>query len=178
MSRIGQQPIPIPDKVELEIKPQEVIVSGPKGSLQQTHSAKIKFKVVDQTCLVSRQDESRFAKAQHGLMRSLVANMVLGVTQGFEKRLEVVGIGYKVRLEGQTLIFNLGFSHEVVYKIPDGLDIAVDGNLIKINGISKQAVGQAAATVRSFKKPEPYKGKGIRYLGEKIRRKSGKGGKE
>ena len=178
MSRIGQQPIPIPENVELKIKPQEVIVTGPKGSLNQSYSAKIQFKVVDQQCLVSRQDESRQAKAQHGLMRSLVANMVLGVTQGFEKRLEVVGIGYKVRLEGQNLVFNLGFSHEITYAVPERIEIAVDGTMIKINGISKQEVGQTAATIRSFKKPEPYKGKGIRYRGEKIRRKSGKGGKE
>ncbi|MCY3804751.1 MAG: 50S ribosomal protein L6 [Candidatus Saccharibacteria bacterium] len=178
MSRIGQQPITIPDNVQIKLADQQVVVSGPKGQLNQTCLDQIDYDINQSQCLVIRKNDSSKAKAQHGLMRSLIANMVEGVSQGFNKELEIIGIGYKARLEGQTLILNIGFSHEVKYQIPDNVQITIEGNNIKLHSIDKQLIGQVAATIRNFKKPEPYKGKGIRYRGEKIRRKAGKGAKE
>ena len=179
MSRIGQQPILIPSDVRVETEADGVVkVSGPKGDLRQALLDKVSFKLEKDQCLVERNDETKQAKSQHGLMRSLLANMVTGVSQGFSRELEIVGIGYKVRLEGDRLILNLGFSHEVNYQVPETVEISVDGNFIKVSGIDKQQVGQVAASIRGFKKPEPYKGKGIRYKGEAVRRKSGKDPKE
>lgn len=179
MSRIGQQPISIPSGVRVETEADKIVkVSGPKGDLQQALLDKVSFKLDKDQCLIERNDESKRAKSQHGLMRSLLANMVVGVSEGFSRELEIVGIGYKVRLEGGELVLNLGFSHEIRYQIPETVEVTVDGNFIKVSGIDKQQVGQVAASIRGFKKPEPYKGKGIRYKGEVIRRKSGKGAKE
>ena len=127
---------------------------------------------------MQREGDQALYRARHGLMRSLIANMVTGVSTGFEKNLEVFGIGYKIRLEGQNLILNLGFSHEINFQIPAHIDLSLNGMKIKVSGIDKQAVGQVAATIRGFRKPEPYKGKGIKYQGEVVRHKAGKGGKE
>ena len=178
MSRIGKQPITIPQKVEIKAADDLIVVSGPKGSLSQFQMKGITCSIEDSQCFVKRQDDTKANRAKHGLMRSLVANMVMGVTDGFEKQLEVVGIGYKVRLQGKSLIFNIGFSHEVEYRLPEDIEVVVDGNNISISGINKQKVGQLAAAIRDLKKPEPYKGKGIRYKDEVVRRKTGKGAKE
>ena len=178
MSRIGKQPVLIPEAVKIETEGDAIVVSGPKGSLKQFQLVGISYKIEDSNCLVLRQDDSRSQKAKHGLMRSLIANMVLGVTEGFSKKLEIVGIGYKVRQEGSQLIFNLGFSHEVRYSLPEGIEATIEGDQIMIAGIDKQQVGQVAAAIRDLKRPEPYKGKGIRYQGEAVRRKTGKGAKE
>lgn len=178
MSRIGKQPIPIPEKVEIKLETKSIIVSGPKGQLSQFQLPGITCVIKEQECLVQRSDETKPNRSKHGLMRSLLANMIVGVTKGFAKELEVVGIGYKVRLEGKMLILNLGFSHEVKYEIPEDIEVVVEANKIQISGISKQKVGQIAAAIRDLKKPEPYKGKGIRYKDEVIRRKTGKGAKE
>ncbi len=178
MSRIGKQPIIIPSAVEVKTKADLITVSGPKGQLSQAQMSGITCLIKDSHCLVSRADDSKQNRAQHGLMRSLVANMVTGVTEGFKKQLEIVGIGYKVRLEAKTLVLNIGFSHEVKFEIPEDIEADVNGNGITISGIDKQKVGQIAAAIRALKKPEPYKGKGIRYKDEIVRRKSGKGAKE
>ncbi len=178
MSRIGKQPVLIPEAVKIETEGDAIVVSGPKGSLKQFQLAGISYKIEDSNCLVVRQDDSHSQKAKHGLMRSLIANMVLGVTEGFSKKLEIVGIGYRVRQEGSQLILSLGFSHEVKYSLPTGIEAAIEGNHITVSGIDKQQVGQVAAAIRDLKRPEPYKGKGIRYQGEVVRRKTGKGAKE
>ena len=178
MSRIGKQPINIPDSVKLEADGAAIVVSGPKGSLSQAAFAGISCRIDGQQCQLSRADDSRQNRALHGLLRSLIANMVVGVTEGFSKKLEVIGIGYRVRQQGSQLIFNLGFSHEVEYDLPEGIEAAVEGNQITVSGIDKQRVGQAAAAIRDLRRPEPYKGKGIRYQGEIVRRKVGKGSKE
>lgn len=177
MSRIGKQPIKIPSTVEVKTAGTEVKISGPKGELSQFQMPGITCTVKDDLCHVARTDDGKRSRALHGLMRSLLNNMVTGVTEGFEKQLEVIGIGYKVRLEGQSLILNIGFSHEVRFEIPTGIEATVDGNSIGLRGIDKQQVGQTAAAIRALKKPEPYKGKGIRYKGEHVRRKAGKGAK-
>ena len=177
MSRIGRQPILIPSTVEIKTADELIMVSGPKGHLNQAQMPGINFLIEDSRCLVSRADDTKQNRARHGLMRSLLANMVVGVTEGFKKQLEIVGIGYKVRLEGKTLILNVGFSHEVKFEIPEDIDASVEGNNIEISGIDKQKVGQTAAAIRALKKPEPYKGKGIRYKDEVVRRKTGKGAK-
>ena len=178
MSRIGQQPITIPKDVEFKLEADYLKVSGPKGDLKQALLAKVQCQIKDNQCLVQRNDQSQQAKSEHGLMRSLLANMVVGVTQGFSRQLEIVGIGYKARLEDDCLVLNIGFSHQVKYRIPQTVNLSLEGNLITITGIDKQQVGQVAASIRQLKKPEPYKGKGIRYRNEAIRRKSGKGAKE
>ena len=178
MSRIGQQPINIPEAVEIKTGGSAIVISGPKGQLSQDQMEGITCQIEDSRCLVRRADDSKHHRAKHGLMRSLLANMVLGVTEGFEKQLEVVGIGYRVRLEGQSLILNVGFSHEVRYQVPEDIKPVVEDNNITVSGINKQRVGQVAAAIRDIKKPEPYKGKGIRYQGEVVRRKVGKGAKE
>lgn len=178
MSRIGKLPIDIPAGVTITVESQEVVVKGPKGVLRQAMLDGINVNVKDSVCQLSRVDDEAWHRAKHGLMRTLVNNMALGVTTGFEKQLEVNGVGFRVALAGNELKMKLGFSHEVVYKIPDGLTVAVDQNKITVSGISKQQVGQIAAEIRSLKKPEPYKGKGIKYVGEHIIRKSGKSGKD
>ncbi len=176
MSRIGKRPIPIPEGVEVKVEGAKVEVKGPKGTLSHEVPPEIQVEVSDGQIWVRRRDDSRRAKSLHGLNRTLIANMVEGVTKGFEKRLEIVGIGYRAALEGKALKLTLGFSHPVIYPIPEGVEIVVDNpTSIVVRGIDKQRVGQVAAEIRALKKPEPYKGKGIRYAGEEVRRKAGKG---
>lgn len=176
MSRIGRKPIPIPQGVEVKLEGEQVMVKGPKGVLSQRVLPEIEVKVLDGEVRVERKVETRRARALHGLMRSLIANMVHGVTQGFEKRLEIVGVGYRAQLEGRTLRLALGYSHPVLYPIPEGIDIEVpQPTKIVVKGIDKQKVGQVAAEIRALREPDSYKGKGIRYEGEVVRLKVGKG---
>lgn len=178
MSRIGKQPIDLPSGVNITVADGFIKADGPKGSLKQRSMQGIKIETADGKIQVSRNSDERQQRAQHGLIRALVQNMVIGVHQGFERKLELNGVGYRVSLQGQELKFSLGFSHEVTYKLPEGIQASVDQNIITISGISKQQVGQIAAEIRALKKPEPYKGKGIKYVDEQIIRKSGKSGKE
>lgn len=175
MSRIGKKPITLPPQVEVNISDQEVQVKGPKGQLQIEIPEGIRIEKKDGHLIVLRRDDT-FA-ARHGLIRSLVANSVTGVTQGFQKDLEIVGIGYRAELKGKSVIFNLGFSHPIEFPIPEGIRIAVDKQTrLSVSGIDKQRVGQVAASIRSLKEPEPYKNKGIRYVGEVLQKKVGKAG--
>lgn len=179
MSRIGKLPIEIPAGVTITVDNDFITVKGPKGELKQFTMPGINVKVDGgDKVIVTRETEEREHRSKHGLMRTLIANMITGVTKGFEKKLEVTGVGFRVNLAGNVLKMSLGFSHEVQYKIPDGIQIKVEQLTITVTGIDKQLVGQVAAEIRSFKKPEPYKGKGIAYSGERILRKSGKSGKE
>jgi large subunit ribosomal protein L6 len=174
MSRIGKKPIPVPSGVKVTINGASVVVEG-KAKLSWELPELVKAEVVGDEIIVSRDDESRRSSAMQGLARSLINNMVVGVSQGFKKELAVVGVGYKVQVNGKKLVLNLGYSHTIEYDIPAGLNITVaDGNKIVVEGADKQMVGQAAATIRSFRKPEPYKGKGIRYVDEQITLKEGK----
>ncbi|MBX6334612.1 50S ribosomal protein L6 [Candidatus Saccharibacteria bacterium] len=178
MSRIGKLPIPIPSGVTITVDPDFVTVSGPKGTLKQFTMPGITVKVEDGQVVVTRESDEPTVRAKHGLLRSLINNMVIGVSQGFSKKLEINGVGYRVAMQGTDLKFNLGFSHDVIYKVPQGITATVEQNTITVSGIDKQQVGQVAAEIRALKKPEPYKGKGIKYAGERILRKSGKSGKE
>lgn len=178
MSRIGKLPIDIPAGVEVKIDGQQVSVKGPKGELSLTVAAPIEAKVEENQILVTRPDDERESRALHGLTRSLINNNIIGVTQGYTKGLEIVGTGYRVQKKGANLELALGFSHPVTVEPPAGIEFAVEGaNKITVSGISKQAVGETAANIRKIRKPEPYKGKGVRYAGEQIRRKAGKAGK-
>jgi large subunit ribosomal protein L6 len=178
MSRIGKQPISIPAGVTVSQQDGQITAQGPKGSLQQFSLPNLKISQSEDQLLVTRDNDEAKTRAQHGLMRSLLNNMVTGVSQGFEKKLEINGVGYRGQVSGSDLRMNLGFSHEVVYKIPADLSVSIDQNIIAVSGASKQRVGQVAAEIRALKKPEPYKGKGIKYSDERIIRKSGKSGKE
>jgi large subunit ribosomal protein L6 len=175
MSRIGRLPIPIPDGVDVQIEPGLVRVKGPKGQLQQAVSPDLSFEREDSRLLVKRPTDRGEHRALHGLTRSLVNNMVEGVTNGFEKRLEIQGVGYRAQLKGKTLELALGFSHPVRLDAPEGIDFEVPApTQIVVRGIDKQAVGEIAARIRKFRPPEPYKGKGVRYAGEYVARKVGK----
>ncbi|MCD6402470.1 50S ribosomal protein L6 [bacterium] len=174
MSRVGKKPIKIPEGVEVNIEGQRVTIKGPKGSLQIEVRPEIKVEKKEKQILVSPQVETKKTKAFWGLFRSLIFNMIQGVKEGFEKKLEVIGLGYKARLEGEDLVLEVGFSHPVKIKAPEGIKFTVEKNTITVSGIDKQLVGQIAAKIRHVKPPEPYKGTGIRYLGEKIRKKAGK----
>lgn len=178
MSRIGKLPITIPSGVTITVDNEWVKVNGPKGVLQQFTMPGIKIKQQDQQLIVERKDDSKEQKSKHGLMRSLINNMIIGVTEEFKKQLEINGVGYRANLEGNKLKLSLGFSHDVIYQIPENIKVTVEQNIINISGISKQQVGQVAAEIRALKKPEPYKGKGIKYVDERIIRKSGKSGKD
>lgn len=178
MSRIGKLPIKIPTGVTITVDDSFITVKGNKGELSQFTIAGINVEQNAELLTVSRLDDKPESRAKHGLMRSLINNMVVGVTDGFSKQLELHGVGFRVALVGNQLKMNLGFSHEVVYNLPTGIQAKVEQNTITISGISKQQVGQVSAEIRALKKPEPYKGKGIRYSGEKIIRKSGKSGKD
>lgn len=178
MSRIGKLPIEVPSGVTITVDNSMVTVNGPKGSLTQATLPNISINQDGSVITLSRANDEAMNRARHGLMRALVANMVQGVSQGFSKKLELNGVGYRVALAGSDLRFNLGFSHEVTYKLPQGISAIVEQNVITISGIDKQKVGQVAAEIRALKKPEPYKGKGIKYVGERIIRKSGKSGKD
>ena len=181
MSRIGNKPIEIPSGVEVQINGQSVTVKGPKGSLSMDIAAPITAKVEGNVLTCERPNDSKSVKALHGLSRSLVANMVEGVSKGFEKNLELQGVGYRAQLQGQALGLSLGFSHPVTVEPPEGISFEVDKKqtLITVRGIDKQVVGQVAANVRAWRPVEPYKGKGVRYQGERVIRKAGKsvGGK-
>jgi large subunit ribosomal protein L6 len=179
MSRIGKLPIPVPSGVDVTIDGQDVTVKGPKGTLSHTVVEPITIaKGDDGVLLVSRPDEHRDSKARHGLTRSLVANMVTGVTTGYEKTLEIVGVGYRVQARGSNLEFALGYSHPVPVEAPTGITFEVQSpTRFVVRGIDKQQVGEVAAKIRKLRKPDPYKGKGVRYSGEVVRRKVGKSGK-
>ena len=179
MSRIGQAPIAIPAGVDVTIEGRSVTVKGPKGELSRLVPAGISVQKVDGNLVVQRPDDERENRALHGLTRSLVNNMVVGVTDGFKKNLEIVGVGYRAEAQGPSALrLNLGFSHPVNVKAPDGITFEVPApNRIVVSGIDKEAVGQVAADIRAWRKPEPYKGKGVRYAGEHVRRKAGKAGK-
>lgn len=178
LSRIGKLPIEIPSGVTITVDSGDVTVVGPKGTLVQFITPDVDVKVEDGVLTVSPKDESQTASAQHGLMRALINNMVTGVTQGFTKKLELNGVGMRVVMQGTDLKLSIGFSHDVIYKVPQGVTVTTEQNNMLVSGISKQQVGQVAAEIRSLKKPEPYKGKGIKYEGERILRKSGKSGKD
>jgi large subunit ribosomal protein L6 len=178
MSRVGKLPIGIPSGVTITVDPDNITVAGSKGTLKQFTMPDIIVKQEESQVLVTRANDEPKVRAKHGLMRALVNNMVVGVSTGFTKQLEINGVGYRVALAGSDLKMQLGFSHEVVYHLPQGISAVVEQNKITINGISKQQVGQVAAEIRALKKPEPYKGKGIKYVGERIIRKSGKSGKD
>lgn len=178
MSRIGKLPIAIPSGVTITVDPDNITVAGSKGTLTQFTMPGLTISQQDNELVVARVNDEAENRARHGLMRALINNMVVGVTKGFEKKLEINGVGFRVALAGNDLKMNLGFSHEVIYKLPQGITAKVEGMNITISGISKQQVGQAAAEIRALKKPEPYKGKGIKYADERIVRKSGKSGKD
>lgn len=178
MSRIGKLPIAIPSGVTITVDDAEITVAGSKGTLKQFTMPGISVKQEENEIVVTRVNDEPVHRAKHGLMRSLVNNMVEGVSKGFSKKLEINGVGFRVALAGSTLKMNLGFSHEVNYDLPTGITAEVQQNSITISGIDKQQVGQVAAEIRALKKPEPYKGKGIKYADERILRKSGKSGKD
>jgi len=175
MSRIGKQPIAIPPKVKVEVKGQQVLVEGPKGKLNWELPRRTSLKVQDGRVVVSREGDDAQAKALHGLSRALVYNMVRGVSEGFIKKLEIQGVGFKAAVQGKNVNLNLGYSHPVVYAIPDQIKVTVEENTkLTIEGPDRQVVGQVAAEIRSFYPPEPYKGKGVRYTDERVVRKEGK----
>ena len=178
MSRIGKLPIAVPGGVTVTIDGQRVSVKGPKGELSLVVAEPIRVAQEDGQLLVTRPDDERASRSLHGLTRTLINNNIIGVTEGYAKQLEVVGTGYRVQQKGTGLELALGFSHPVQVEAPAGITLEVEGNTkITVRGIDKQAVGEAAANIRKLKKPEPYKGKGIRYAGEVVRRKAGKAGK-
>ena len=176
MSRIGKKPISIPKDVELKVNGSQVEVKGPKGTMTFGLHEKIHVEEIDGLAHVTRDDDLRITKCQHGLRRSLLANALEGVSKGFGKELELVGVGYKVNLKGSTLELNVGYSHPVHFNLPAGVDGKVEGNKIALSSCDKQLVGEAAAQIRRIRPPEPYKGKGIKYVNEQIRRKAGKSG--
>lgn len=178
MSRVGKLPIAIPSGVTITIDPSEITVAGSKGTLKQFTMPEITVKQEGEEIIVSRANDEPKVRAKHGLMRALLNNMVNGVSQGFSKKLEINGVGYRVAQQGTDLKLNLGFSHDVIYKVPAGTTTTIEQNTITVSGISRQQVGQVAAEIRALKKPEPYKGKGIKYEGERLIRKSGKSGKD
>lgn len=179
MSRIGAKPIVIPAGVEVKISESNFVeVKGPKGSLTEQLPRDMQVDINDNIIEVNRPTENKKHKSLHGLTRTLIDNMIVGVTEGYAKKLEIVGVGYRAKKEGKKLVMNLGFSHQVIMEDPDGIETAVEGqNNISVSGINKQQVGNYAAVIRDWRKPEPYKGKGIKYENEVIRRKAGKTGK-
>lgn len=176
MSRIGKLPIPVPKGVEVKLGADVVEVKGPKGSLQTPLCACLKYEVEADLVTITREDESRQTRAQHGLRRTLLANCIDGVTKGFTKTLEVIGVGYKVAVKGNIVELGVGFSHPVLVELPDGIKATAEGQKLTLSGIDKVLVGEMAAKIRRIRKPEPYKGKGIKYDTEVIRRKVGKSG--
>ena len=177
MSRIGKLPIDVPTGVTITVDSNEIAVKGPKGELTVPHLSDVTVQLEGTQALVARKDDERIAKAQHGLQRALLNNAVIGVVKGFEKKLEVNGVGFRINGSGQAIEMSLGFSHPVKYTAPAGVTLTVEKMTITVSGISKQQVGQVAAEIRALKKPEPYKGKGIKYADEVVLRKAGKTGK-
>jgi len=179
MSRIGKRPIAIPNKVTVAIEGQRVAVKGPKGELSRVLPAEVLVEQDGTTITVTRRNESRPARQRHGLCRTLVANMVEGVSQGFQRRLEIQGVGYRAQVQGRNLLLNMGYSHPVQIDPPEGVQLAVENNTnVVVSGIDKEVVGNIAAQIRAVRPPEVYKGKGIRYAGEVVRRKAGTAGKK
>lgn len=179
MSRIGKLPVKIPGGVNLDIGDDVVAVKGPKGELTQTYEPVVTFELDGEECRVLRKDESKRTRSLHGLYRQLLQNMVVGVSQGYTRTLEINGVGYRAELSGDNLVLNLGYSNPIEYVIPEGITITIEGqqnNRVVVSGINKEVVGQTAAELRSLRPPEPYKGKGVKYLDEQIRRKVGKAG--
>jgi large subunit ribosomal protein L6 len=175
MSRIGKQPVSIPDKVKVTVTGEKVLVEGPKGKVEKTFAPVVKVTVADQKVTFAPTEESRFSKAMYGTARSVVAGMVKGVTDGYVKDLEIQGVGFKANLKGKQLDLALGYSHPIVMDIPEGIKITVvDQTKIKVEGADKQLVGKVTAEIRGYYPPEPYKGKGVRLVGERVRRKEGK----
>ncbi len=181
MSRVGQQPVQLPDKVTVEIDRNSVTIAGPKGELSQDFSPELTIRQDNGSIVVERPSDLRHHKALHGLTRALVSNMVIGVSEGFRKTLEIQGVGYQATMQGKNLQLRLGHSHDVIVEPPADIIFEVPqesrGTIIHVDGIDKQVVGQVAADIRGWRPPEPYKGKGVRYLGEYVRRKAGKAGK-
>ncbi len=178
MSRIGRLPITVPAGVEVQVNGSEVSVKGAKGELSHTVPSPIEVSLEDGTLTVSRPNDERVSRSLHGLTRTLISNMIVGVTEGYKKNLEIVGTGYRVQAKGSDLEFALGYSHPVAVKAPEGIVLTVDSpTKLSVSGINKQQVGEVAANIRKLRKPDPYKGKGVRYAGEIIRRKVGKAGK-
>lgn len=179
MSRIGKRPIPIPKNVTVTITAQNVAVKGPKGELARSLPAEVEVVQEGDQIQVNRRSDSRVARQRHGLSRTLVANMVEGVSQGFQRRLEIQGVGYRAQVQGRNLVLSVGYSHPVQIDPPEGIQLAVENNTnVIVSGINKEIVGNIAARIRAVRPPEPYKGKGIRYAGEVVRRKAGKAGKK
>ena len=178
MSRVGKQPIPIPSGINVTISDGLISVSGTKGNLSQPLLEGTTVRQEGESVIVARLDDEATHRSNHGLMRTLINNMVTGVSQGFNKKLEINGVGYRASMQGNGIKLNLGYSHDINYDLPEGITATVEQNVITISGIDKQKVGQVAAEIRQLRKPEPYKGKGIKYEGEYIIRKSGKSGKE
>jgi large subunit ribosomal protein L6 len=178
MSRVGRTPIVVPPNVTVEVTEGVITVKGPKGELHRAGLNGITLTQENGQIVLTRLNDEALNRSNHGLLRSLVNNMINGVVSGFSKKLELNGVGYRVALAGSDLRFNLGYSHDVTYKLPAGITASIDQNIITVTGIDKQQVGQAAAGIRALRKPEPYKGKGIKYIDERIVRKSGKSGKE
>jgi len=176
MSRIGKKPIAIPKGVEVRLEGDQLIIKGPKGELNINVHPDVKLVIEDNNIAVSVVDETRESRSVHGLFRALIDNMVTGVTKGFERVLEIVGVGYRAELKGRTAVFNLGYSHPINFELPKGIDAKIEKTKITLSGIDRGLLGMTAAKIRSFRKPEPYKGKGIKYAGEMIRRKAGKAG--
>ncbi|MBU0766545.1 50S ribosomal protein L6 [Patescibacteria group bacterium] len=177
MSRIGKKPVALPSGVTVEVAGAVIKVKGSKGELSYTHLPEVSVKVDGDWVLIERKDDLAQSRARHGLTRQLVANMIQGVSEGYEKKLEIIGVGYKAQVQGKKLTLNLGHSHPINYLIPEGIEVSQDEknkNILIIRGIDKQLVGQVAADIRDFRKPEPYKGKGVRYIDEHVRRKVGK----
>lgn len=176
MSRIGKKPIPLPKDVKVDLIESLLIVKGPKGQLQRRIHPKVNLRLEKDAIILSVGDDTKSSKSIHGLFRALVANMVTGVSQGFERALEIVGVGYRAELAGRTATFHLGYSHPIQFELPEGINGKIDKTRVTLTGIDKELLGRTAATIRSLRKPEPYKGKGIKYTNEVIRRKAGKTG--
>ncbi|MDA1209058.1 MAG: 50S ribosomal protein L6 [bacterium] len=177
MSRIGKLAVAIPNGVTVDVEGPKVSVKGPKGELSIMLLPEVNIDMGEGTLTVNRKDDSADAMARHGLTRQLVNNMVIGVSTGYEKKLEIIGVGYKAQANGKTVVLNLGHSHAINFPVPDGIEVKQDEqnkNILSISGIDKQLVGQVAANIRSYRPPEPYKGKGVRYVGEEVLRKAGK----
>ena len=176
MSRIGKRPIPLPKEVEVTFEKNVLTVKGPKGELERPIHPKVRVSAGEENILVSVADGTRESRSLHGLSRVLIANMVTGVTKGFERVLEIVGVGYRAEMNGRTAVLNLGYSHPINFDLPDGIEAKIERTKIILSGIDKELLGMTAAKIRGFRKPEPYKGKGIKYEDEVIRRKAGKAG--